>query len=420
MIRPSLLLVLLLLLPPLGRAEPSEIASSLTLEPLVSQALAENPQLRAVRSKWEAMRERPGQQQSLPNPMFKYGAMDPTKRSNYADADEKRFMIEQEVPGFGKRALRGKVAGKEAEAMQREYETMQREIVMLVKENYYDLYGVQRSQSITRTEEDVLKRLESITETKYATGTVSQQDVLKAQTEITMLRQKLYDLEQQETTLKAKLNELLNRRVDAPLGLTVTPPVHGFDLDLEKLFATAEHHRAEIQQAQAQIERQQTERDLMKKEFWPDYRLGIEYRNFRAGDDLLMLTVGFDLPIWQGKYRSGVREAEKMIESSQAAREATERQITFDVRDAQFKLLTARRTLELYQAALIPQAQARFEASEAGYRTGKVDFLDLLESERFLLNARVMAAMAEGNLGMQLARLERAIGTDLPKAEEKI
>ena len=61
---------------------------------------------------------------------------------------------------------------------------------------------------------------------------------------------------------------------------------------------------------------------------------------------------------------------------------------------------------------MIPQAEARFKASDAAYRTGKGDFLDLLESERFLLNARTLAAMAEGNLGMQLARLERAAGTD--------
>jgi outer membrane protein TolC len=47
-----------------------------------------------------------------------------------------------------------------------------------------------------------------------------------------------------------------------------------------------------------------------------------------------------------------------------------------------------------------------------------VDFLDLLESERFLLNAHVMAVMAEGNVGMQLARLERAVGTDLKPSIE--
>jgi hypothetical protein len=39
--------------------------------------------------------------------------------------------------------------------------------------------------------------------------------------------------------------------------------------------------------------------------------------------------------------------------------------------------------------------------------------MDLLESQRFLLSVRVMAAMAEGNIGMQFARLERAVGTEL-------
>jgi outer membrane protein, heavy metal efflux system len=114
-----------------------------------------------------------------------------------------------------------------------------------------------------------------------------------------------------------------------------------------------------------------------------------------------------------------VREAEKMIESSEAGLEAVGKQVSFDVQDAGFKLLTARRTFDLYKSSLIPQAEARFSASEASYRTGKTDFIDLLDSERFLLNARVMGAIAEGNLGMEAARLERAVGTDLPKLEDK-
>ncbi len=405
------------------RDEPQEIASSLTLDLVVAEALQNNPQLRSMRAKWEAMRERPVQETTLPNPMLKYSAMDMVQGGNWPDTQEKRVELEQPFPWFGKLGLRGRVATKEAEAMQREYEAMQREVTMMVKESYFDLYSVQLSLSITRSEEDVLKRMATIAETRYGVGEATQQDVLKAQAEISMLRQKLFELEQQETTLDAKLNQLLNRQPDSPLGLAVTPPAQGFDLDVNKLFAAAEKNRPEIKGAQAQIERNKAERELMKKEFFPDYRLGVEYRNvgvdwsnFSRGDDMLMVTIGFDLPIWRTKYRAGVREADKMIESSQAAKEATERQTAFDVRDAQFKLLTARRTLDLYKNALIPQAQARFEASEAGYRTGKVDFLDLLESERFLLNARVMAAMAEGNLGMEAARLERAVGTELKPA----
>ena len=102
-----------------------------------------------------------------------------------------------------------------------------------------------------------------------------------------------------------------------------------------------------------------------------------------------------------------------MRTASLAARQATERQIALDVQDASFKLLTAQRTLELYKTELMPQAEARFNASEAAYRTGQTDFTDLLESQRFLLSTRIMAAMAEGDLGMQSARLERAVGREL-------
>jgi outer membrane protein TolC len=413
------LLLALISIPACSFAEPREIASSLTLEQTVAAALRDNARLHAMRARWEAMKERPAQERALPNPMFAYRGMDATGRYRFPDTEEKRLELEQPFPWFGKTGLKGRIAEKDAETMQHEYEAMQREVVMMVKETYFDLYAVQQSLGITRAELEVLERMERIAETMYATGQRSQQDVLKAQAEITMLREKILDLEQQETTLKAKLNQLLNRRADSPLGLAVSAPTAEAVPELERLFALAEKARPEIKRADAEIQRYRYERELRKKEFWPDYRLGVEYRAFRTDADMVMFTIGFDLPIWQTKYRAGVREAERMIEASRAEREAAETQTSFDVRDAQFKLLTARQTLDLYRHQLIPQAKARFEASEAGYRTGKVDFLDLLESERFLLNARVMAAMAEGNVGMQAARLERAIGTELPKTQEK-
>jgi outer membrane protein, heavy metal efflux system len=398
-------------------AEPVEVVSSLTLEQTVQAALRDNAQLHALRARSEAMAEKPVQERTLPNPMFTYSGMDSVDNGTWPDTNEKRFMLSQEFPWFGKLGLKGKIAEKDAETMRREFETMQRDVVMLVKENYFDLYGVQKMISVMRSEEDVLKRMIKIAETMYATGERTQQDVIKAQTELTMIKEKLLQLDQQETTLKAKLNLLLNRPADRPLGLAVTEPKDELALTSKQLFALAEKNRAEIKAAQAQVERNQADRQLMQKDFWPDFRLGVEYRYFNsaATDDMIMFTVGIGLPIWWTKYKAGVREAEKMIESSQAAREAAVKQTSFDVQDAWFKLQTARQTLDLYRKTLIPQAESRFDASEASYRTGKGDFMDLLESERFLLSARVMAATAEGNLGMQLARLERAIGTDLEK-----
>ncbi len=392
-------------------AEPPAI-TNLTLAAAVDLAIRDNPDLQSLRAKWEAMKERPAQAGALANPMFKYSGMDTIDRGTWPDTNEKRFMIEQEFPWVGKRDLRTGIAVKEAEVMQRELEAMTRDVVMMVKESYFDLYAVQRATAITKDEAEVLRRMGKMAETLYTTGDRSQADVIKAQTEITMLKQKCLELLAQEATLKAKLNMLLNRRADAPLGPAVTPPATGFSGNVDVLFAQAITNRPEVQAAKAQTERYELERKLMAKESVSDYRLGLEYRDFGDSPDMVMFTVSVDLPVWRSKYRAGVREAEKMRASSLAARESAERQSAFDVQDASFKLQTARRTLELYQTELIPQAEARFGASEAGYRTGKVDFMDLLESERFLLDAKTMAAMTEGTVGMQSARLERAIGRE--------
>jgi cobalt-zinc-cadmium efflux system outer membrane protein len=372
------------------RAESQEIASSLTLDQVVAEALQNNPQIHAMQARWQAAQERPAQERTLPNPEFTYMGMDSTSGYSFPNTPEKRLELDQPFPWFGTLGLRGRVAQQGAHAMRREYEATQREVLMQVKESYFDLYAVQRTISITRAELDVIRRMEQIAETKYSTGTATQGDVLKAQAEITVLKQRLLELEQQESTLKAKLNQLLDRPADSSLGLAVTEPTMEFKANAPELFALAEKSRPEIQGAAAEVQRSRLERQLTKKEFFPDYRLGVQYRDIADGDDMVMFIVGFQLPIWQTKYRAAAREAEKMVESRQAALDAVKKQTSFDVQDSHFKLLTAQRTVDLYKGALVPQAEARFNASEAGYRTGTVDFLDLLESERFLLNARVM------------------------------
>ncbi len=399
-----------------SRGAPAD--TNLTLTAAVDLAVSDNPDLQSLRAKWEAMLERPVQAKALPNPMLKYGAMEGARDGTWPDTNEKRLMVEQQFPWFGKRGLREGIAKKDAEAMQHELESMTREVVMRVKESYFGLYAVQQAILITRKEERVLQRMEKISETMYSTGERTQQDVLKAKTESTMLKQRLLELEAQENALQSKLNTLFNRRADTPLGAAVMPSEFAFNGAQESLFARAAANRPEVRAAQARMERYELEKRLMAKDSLPDYQLGVEYRNIGSGENMVMFTVGVELPIWQAKNRAGVREAEKMRASSEAAREAAKQNSALDVQDASFKLQTARRMLELYKSELIPQAEMRFAASEADYQTGKTDFMDFLESQRFLLGIRVMAAMEEGNVGMQLARLERAVGAGL-KADPK-
>src|SRR6266403_4198824 len=156
------------------RSEPKEIASSLTLDQVLAEALRNNPQVRAMQAKWEAAQERPAQERTLPNPALTVKGGNGVDNFSFPRTQETRVGVEQTFPWFGKLDLRGKIAEKDAAIVHHEHEAMELEVVASVKEAYFDLYAVQLSMSITRAEEDVLKEIETIAESKYATGAVTQ------------------------------------------------------------------------------------------------------------------------------------------------------------------------------------------------------------------------------------------------------
>jgi cobalt-zinc-cadmium efflux system outer membrane protein len=392
----------------------AEETSPLTLSQVIAESRANNAQLQSMKQKTRAMGERSQQAGALANPMLTYRGMDSASGGKWPNTDEKRVEIEQTFPWPGKRGLTQVMAGKDAAATQFESDAAILDVEMLAAETFYGLSAAQQSLAIIRAEESLLRRIEALTTLRYTTGAAGQQDVLKAQTEITMLKQKGIELEARELSLKNKLNTLMNRPVKTVIGRVEGPPVKSVLSDEgDQISIKALVHRPELQLAQARIERARAESAYMEKEGMPDYKVGLEYRSM-SGDDQAMFMVGVELPIWRSKIRAGVRGASRMVESEQAAREAAERQVMQEAQDALTQIQAAQRTLELTRNELIPQAELRFSASEAGYRSGgKADFMDLLESERFLLNARVMSVMAEAELGMQWARLARAVGVSV-------
>jgi cobalt-zinc-cadmium efflux system outer membrane protein len=385
----------------------------LSLDQAVREALSRNPRLVALGYARAAMRERPAQAAGLPNPMFTYRGMDATTGGAFPNTSEKRFEIEQPLPGYGKRGLREAVAVNEAGAMGVEAEVMAREVIWMVKEAAYELQAVQKAMRITRDEDDLLNRMAKVAEVRYAAGEAAQADAVKAQTETTMLQQKRLELEGREKTLRAKLAFLMSIDADQAPATIIAPLPDGAVPDPVALVKSALGKRAEIKAAQLKVYRRELQRKLMTRESQPDYKVGLEYRAIERQDDMVMFMVGVDLPLWRGKPRAAIREAGMMASASEADRMATERQVTLDVQSACYKVATARRTVELYQKDLIPQSAVRLQASEAGYRAGKVDFSDWLESQRFGLNVRIMAVMAEGELGSGWAALERAVGGSL-------
>lgn len=394
-------------------AEPDP-APEISLYHAEREALGRNARLTALASVRDAMKERPRQVAGLPNPMLTYRGMDATDSGNFPNTGEKRFEIEQSLPGYGKRALREETALRDAAVAELELSVQMLEVVRMVREAGFELEAVQEAETIAREEESVLAGMAKAVEARYVTGEATQGDMIRAGTEITLLKQRLSELDGRRKTLTARLMLLLNRNADHPLERIVACLVPGGPVpDVKLSVALALAVRPEVRAARLKSEQGELRRRLADRESRPDYKVGLEYRALERQDDMVMFMVGVELPIWQGRNRAAVREAVKMVSAGEADLESVRRQVELEVKEACYRMETARRSLDLYEQELIPQAAARVQSIAAGYRAGRGTLSEWLEGERFQLDVRTRTALARSELGIAWAALERAVGRGL-------
>lgn len=392
----------------------------LSLEQTVAQVLSNSPALASARLKWHSMEERPEIVHALPDPMLTYGYWFQNVETRVG-AMNQRVGVAQKIPFFGKRSLAASKATQEALLAMWEYQTLARELVMRAKVAYYDLYRVDRSREILTAQLELLDPIVKIAQSRYESGKANQQDVLKAQVATTEIQNRLLDLTQQRKAALARLNALRNASQESELTVSSSlesPPLP----PRQAAFEIAEQYRQELQAAGVAIQRDEIALKLAKKDRWPDFTFGVDYTQINPnilqnppdnGQDAVQGFVSINIPLWFGKLKAERREAEQRLEASRAAQENAQNTVSSEVQDAWFRAQVSRDQVTLYQTSLLPRAEQTFEASRAGYESAKVSFIDLLDSERALLNFRLGLVMSETDFAKALAMLERAVGVDL-------
>ena len=390
------------------------------LSELIEEALSQNPQIKAARNEWEASLQVIPQAKSLPDPMLSYSYFGQSVETRLGPQRNK-FSLSQKFPFFGKLSLKGEIAGKGASVLEEQYMAVKLNIVLKVKKAFFPLFWLDRAIRIAQEEKEVLKRLTKIAEKKYETGEANQQDVLKAQLEISKVLDKILILNQRRRAIAAELNALLNRRPDSFIGEVEEFEVPELRFELEELYEWAREMRPELRKAQHFIEKNEESLKLAKKNYFPDFRLMFDYidigggttTNIKDGRNSWMASVGINIPIWRKKLRAAEAEAATKLKASQDSYKNVQNETLSRVNELFFEVETASEQVNLYKYSLLPLAEQSLKASEVGYLTGKVDFLNLLDAERMVLLIRIGYFKTIADLGKSLAQLERVVGKDL-------
>ncbi len=398
------------------------------LAALIEDALERNPQVREAFADYQASLQRIPQVAALPDPMLAV--------TQHARTPETRVgpqttvvSLTQKFPWFGKRSDQGKIAAKQAAVHDEFYQARRSEVVRQVKLAYFDLGYIDRALAVTSQDEELLRLYETLAEARYSQGVGLQQAVIKLQAEITRVLNRAKELQRQRVDAEATLNVLRDRPANEPISLVslVRHPVE--NIDAEQLYTIGRNERPEVKAAFLRIETNEKSIQLAERQYWPDFSLGASWGNVLGrrdeagrmnpppdnGKDVYSLSVGVNIPIFRSKYDAGVQEATERFAAARQAYRSTVNNVGLAVRSIGFRLETIDDQIALFERALLPQAEQAVRSTESAYATGTIGVLDLLDSERMLLEVRLGLARLESDYMKALAEMERSIGSAFPE-----
>ena len=393
------------------RQNPWDGSGELNVETLVSEVLARNPSLAAMRASWQAAVERFPQVTALDDPQFSYGLAPETIGNRRLDLGQK-FDLSQKLPWPGKLSTHGEMVLREAEAAGEDFEAERLRLTEAAREGFFDWYYVHRAIEINDFNRELLLEFRRIAETRYATGLASKQDALQAEVSHQHLAHRGVVLARMREVALERLNTLLDRPAKAalpPPPRTIRAPRPIAPLDRLESAAIAERPVLEAQRRR--IEAREADVHLAELEYFPNLMVTATYNTLWGEEELRpMGGVGINVPIQLERRRAALDEARAKLQQARSLLDQKEAEVRFEVAKAAEELEEQTHVVRLYSTSIVPASQESLAAARSGYEAATNDFLTLIDAERALMLAQL--AYEEGLSGYHkaLARLERAVG----------
>lgn len=406
-------------------------AEVLTLQQAEQLALQNNPALAATGKQAEAMAAMPSQVGSLPDPKVSMKALNlpmdsfSTRQENMT---QMQLGFSQALPFPGKLALKSDAAEYMAAAALQNQAEFRLLLLRNTRVHWWNLAYLDQALSIIRSNQDLLRNLVRIAETKYKTGKGLQQDVLLAQLELSKLLERELSLKgvraRESATLGVLLGSPSNTHIELPPQLTAH--INTQPMDVAALKREARSARPMLLGMNDKVMAAGSRVALAKKGYYPDFNIGAAYgfrqgvnpANKRSRPDLASVMLSMSIPLYSGS-KQGKAVDQRMAEKAKAqfSWQDAANQVDADIDAAASDLRIARDQVALFEHGILPQARQTTASMLAGYQVNKVDFLNLVRAQLSQFNtdirywkqvsithqaeARLAAAAGKENLNME-------------------
>ncbi|HET7218613.1 MAG TPA: TolC family protein [Vicinamibacterales bacterium] len=403
----TLLLSIGAISPPTSAAQAPSLPSPLRLEDVIRLAGERRDEIHAARARVRAGEARPEIVSALADPMLSSSLDHLPFTFEGADFG---VAVEQQIPLSGIRGHRRASALADIDRLRANAQRSVLDVGMEAAGAYLMLQERRRTAVLVSEQITFARDVVAAANARYASGTAPQSDVLRAEVEVARLEASARALAGEVRSAEAMLSTRLALDADTvvpPLApLTPAAPIPAWPS-----IKTALTARPEIAAARAEIARADAEVAVMRDMYRPmaAIRTGPSYTMAEGGGWMAMF--GVSVPIWRGKLRAGVAEAEAMRAMSQAELRAMTRMIEGEAAVAVSDLQAARDRQSALVTDVLPRARLAIDPAVAGYAAGQLPLVSVIEAIQALWLVQSELIAADTQLGLARARLGRALGS---------
>jgi len=389
------------------------VTNQLTLDELVNEALAKNPELNFYRAEITAAKAGRKTAGLLPNPELSgdFGRVRAHSQDLNLSSEGVAWSVSvlQPFEWPGRIGLRKAIANRDIELAELGYERFKVALAARVRTLAYGLFAAQEKAAAAREVAERFKALREVLVQREPAGLTPllETRVIEA-TELTMQR-KASDAEIFTQAALLELNQLRGVPVRARLSVARTPLTFRPPDPMETLLALARTNNFELRVRTVELAQQGFRVALAKNERFPAISVGPSFSQVNPGhaseqETIIGLGMSLPLPLWN-RNQGNIQAAQARQLQAETSLYVTQRETERKVTEAALTYERKLREMSKWRPDAVAHFQEAAEVADRHYRLGAVQvsvYVELqkqyLEAVESLLNTRKEALEAAQNL----------------------
>jgi cobalt-zinc-cadmium efflux system outer membrane protein len=309
----------------------------------------------------------------------------------------------------GKRAARTRAAELGRDAVTQDAAVLRAELRADVTRTFFDLLIAQERLTLAQASDTLAAQAESAAARRVQAGKVSPVEQTKAGVARASAAIELRDAGAELLVAQRALSAFWGGAAAAPEadGSAETLPV--VPREARQATTTLDNTPRAVR-ARLEIDRRQALANVERSKRVPDVTVNVGVkRDSSANNNMAVLGIAVPLPLFdrnQGNLLEAQRLADKAFEDYRALQLEQNATLAQDVA----RLDAARTAVQSLRQDVQPGAQRAYDAARIGFDAGKFNFLDVLDAQRTLFQARAQYLAALSRAHQAAAGIDRILG----------